>query len=96
MYTANAPVKLFCTHPPMGSPGVRENMHVIKKGGALEGDKNPGATTKKVMSPWVPGGWGVGMGAEQFDWRIISKTKNTIKEVLQKRHMMAIYDIQYI
>ena len=35
----NAPVKLFCPHPPPpppGSPGVRENMRVIKKGGALE------------------------------------------------------------
>ena len=32
----NAPVKLLCPHPPPGSTGVRENMRVIKKGGALE------------------------------------------------------------
>ena len=31
----NAPVKLFCPHPPLGF-GVRENMCVIKKGRALE------------------------------------------------------------
>ena len=32
----NAPVKLFCPHPPPQGSGVRENMCVIKKGGALE------------------------------------------------------------
>ena len=58
--------------PPPGSPGVRENMRVIKKGGALEkrviivfieggarqkcSDEDPGATKKKGMSPGVPGG----------------------------------------
>ena len=32
----NAPDKLFCTHPPRGSLGVRGKMCVIKKDGALE------------------------------------------------------------
>ena len=32
----NAPVKLFCPHPPWGSPGIRRKMFVINKGGALE------------------------------------------------------------
>ena len=31
----NAPVKLFCPHPPSGSPGVRGKMFVINKGGTL-------------------------------------------------------------
>ena len=35
-YFHNAPVKLFCLHPPRGSPGVKGKICVIKKGGALE------------------------------------------------------------
>ena len=31
-----APLKLFCPHRPLGSPGVRGKICVIKKGGALE------------------------------------------------------------
>ena len=32
----NALVKLLNPHPPRAAPGKRENMRVIKKGGALE------------------------------------------------------------
>ena len=35
-YSNNAPVILFCPHPPRGSPGVIEKIRVIKEGGALE------------------------------------------------------------
>ena len=48
-YVVNAPVKLFCTHPPPpGSPGVRRKMCVINKGRALENEVKVGRDTQKL------------------------------------------------
>ena len=44
--TTNAPVRLFCPHPPLGTPGVRGKMCVIKKGGALENEVKIGGAVK--------------------------------------------------
>ena len=43
-----APVKLFCLHPPRGSPGVGGKIGVIKKVGALENEVKKGRSNRKL------------------------------------------------